>query len=301
MQYDVNGTRLLLWDDADVRSRLDEVVVAAPVSGDVDPDAVFSWLEARCAAGEDAEAVFFTAVATGSEEERAATVTGLRELGYEVHVRPARSDGASPAMAPTILSRIEQASRGGRLSEIVVASHDAAGLAAGLEAVAAGGVPVTVLGFRERGGYAVSSSSLAFVDLEDVAGAYGASLPRTNLYDLPDEGRALAPLRRRGRRAGTVNGTADGTSTTPTGGGSADTADTASPGGANRDRWFQSPEVTSEDASAAPVTAEAAVTTEKPETTSLDELLSGLRPPSMAGQPSSPRPGRVAPPNGSPD
>jgi uncharacterized protein len=298
MQYDVNGTRLLLWDDADVRSRLDEVVVAAPVSGDVDPDAVFSWLETRCAAGEDAEAVFFTAVATGSEEDRAATVTGLRELGYEVHVRPARSDGASPAMAPTILSRIEQASRNGRLSEVVVASHDAAGLAAGLEAVAAGGVPVTVLGFRERGGYAVSSPSLGFVDLEDVAGAYGASLPRTNLYDLPEEGRALAPLRRRGRRgAGTVNGTS--TSTTPDGAG--DTGDTSSTGGANRDRWFQSPEAAPATATATPAAAEAAVTTEKTETTSLDELLSGLRPPSMAGQPSSPRPGRVAPPNGRPD
>jgi uncharacterized protein len=297
MQYDVNGTRLLLWDDADVRSRLDEVVVATPVSGDVDPDAVFAWLEARCADGEDAEAVFFTAVATGSEEDRAATVTGLRELGYEVHVRPARSDGAAPAMAPTILSRIEQASRGGRLSEVVVASHDASGLVAGLEAVASGGVPVTVLGFRERGGYAVASPSLGFVDLEDVVGAYGASLPRTNLYDLPEEGRALAPLRRRGRRAaGSANGTAP--SSTPAAAPSSDTAD-PSIGGANRERWFQSPEAAAADTTPAP--AEHPVTPEKTETTSLDELLSGLRPPSMAGPPSSPRPGRVAPPNGSPD
>ncbi len=64
-----------------------------------------------------------------------------------------------------------------------------------LEDIAAAGVPVQVLGFREHASWAVSSDILDFVDLEDIPGVFREPLPRVSLESLPDEGAWLQPFR----------------------------------------------------------------------------------------------------------
>lgn len=310
MQYDSTKTRLLLWDEADVASRLADVLVAEPSPpADVDLDAVFGWLERRCRPGEQPEAVYFTTVPAGTEEARAAEVTRLRELGYEVHVRPVRADGAAPQMASSMLARIEQATSSGSIVEVVVASHDASSLVGGLEPLSGRGVTVTVLGFRERAGFAVDNPTLDFVDLEDVTGAFGGGLPRTNLYDLPSEGRALPPLRRRGTAAGAAPqgaaAPAPSAATAPWATSSvrpeASRPEPTHPEPARPEP--ARPEATRPDAVTAPEAPAPARPAEvEPIGSSLDDLLAGIRPaPLSSSAPPPPvRPGRVAPPNGSP-
>src|SRR5947208_2213096 len=51
-----------------------------------------------------------------------------------------------------------------------------------------------VLGYREKDAFASRSAALAFVDVEDVPGAFERPLPRTNLFDLPPSGRWFEPF-----------------------------------------------------------------------------------------------------------
>lgn len=281
MPQDSTKTRLLLWDEADVASRLRDVLVApVPTTPQADLDAVFVWLEGRCAAGEAPEAVYFTSVASGEEEARASGITRLRELGYEVHVRPTSRDSSA---TPSILERARAAVADGSVGEVIVASHDGAGLAAALESLPSE-VTVTILGFRERASFAASHGRLGFVDLEEVPGALPAPLPRTNLYDLPTEGRALAPLRRRGRAARAAAPAEAATPTSP---------------------WSTARRGDAAEAPSAPPPSAPAATAPSPVSepvgSALDDLLAGIRPsPVSSAAPPPARPGRVAPPNGTP-
>jgi uncharacterized protein len=77
----------------------------------------------------------------------------------------------------------------------MVASADGQAFREPLERIAATGVPVQVLGFREHASWAVTSETLEFVDLEDITGVFREPLPRVSLESLPDEGAWLQPFR----------------------------------------------------------------------------------------------------------
>ena len=162
MPQDATKTRLLLWDEADVASRLSDVLVAPlPTTPQADLDAVFEWLEQRCTAGEEPQAVYFTSVATGEEEARSSAVTRLRELGYEVHVRPAGRDGSATS---SVLNRVRSAVAGGAVSEVVVASHDGAGLVSSLESLPGDGFFISCFPHKIRGASAGWTRAVAIFD-----------------------------------------------------------------------------------------------------------------------------------------
>lgn len=191
-----SGTvRLLVWDDPDVRTRTADVLVAdVPADAGPNLERVYLWLLGRCSPGETAEACLFTTVRPGDEDSTAAKVTHVRLQGFAVLVRPEQPPGHTD-LAAAMWAHVERLADAGALREVVVASHNAGAFAGRLTTLAARGVTVTVLGFRERASYAAGRPGITFVDLEDVPGAYNQSLPRTNLFDLPTDGRALPPLR----------------------------------------------------------------------------------------------------------
>jgi uncharacterized protein len=196
MPTDSATTRLLVWDEADMRASLDAVLVTTPArSPDVDLEAVYLWLADRCAGDQLAEACLFTTVEPGTEAEASSRITGIRTKGFGVVVRRAGT-GAAEGLSGSLRAYVDRAVGERQVAEVLVASHDAGALQDRLEELASAGVEVTVLGFRERAGFAADSATLHFVDVEEVASAFPFPLPRTNLYDLPDEGLALPPLRR---------------------------------------------------------------------------------------------------------
>jgi uncharacterized protein len=188
--------RLLVWDDIDVRARMVDVLVGdAPVAAEVDLERVYLWLLGRCGPGETPEACLFTAVRPGEEELAAPAVTKARTQGFAVLVKIQPTLGRADLSA-AMWAHVNRLAVSGCLAEVVVASHDAATFGPRLPELADRGIAVTVLGFRERAGYAAGRAGFTFVDLEAVPGALSTALPRTNLFDLPTEGRVLPPLHR---------------------------------------------------------------------------------------------------------
>lgn len=188
--------RLLVWDALDVAGRLADVLVDEPPGPTtIDLEAVYRWLAARCDHGEEPEACLFTAVRPGDEEAAAAEVTKARMQGFAVLAKIQPTLGRAD-LSGAMWSHIERALATASVAEVVVASHDGATFGPRLAGLAQRDVGVTVVGFRERAGYAAGRAGVAFVDLESLPGAFSTTLPRTNLYDLPSEGRLLPPLRR---------------------------------------------------------------------------------------------------------
>lgn len=188
------AVRLLLWNEHDVHTRLGTVLVAEPeTTPAADLGTLLSWLEARCAEGEEPEAIYLTSIAAGQELSERARITEIRTLGFGVFLKPSR-DGSTPDLGAAAVSQIEAAKgRGQQIAEILVATHDPA-LRTQLEGLAGDGTTITVLGFREEAGFAAESAQLGFLDVEET-GAFGDPLPRTNLFDLPEDGLSLPPLR----------------------------------------------------------------------------------------------------------
>ena len=106
-----------------------------------------------------------------------------------------RLKGYLPNHLRDMLDHIELRRHTVGLAGLYVASADGQAFRTLAEDVAAEGVPVTVLGFREHASWAVTSEVISFVDLEDIAGVFREPLPRINLDSLPDEGAWLAPFR----------------------------------------------------------------------------------------------------------
>lgn len=159
-------------------------------------EAVYLWLLRRCSPGQDADAFLFTTVLEGSEDITTPSITRVRNAGFAVMVKPQRSRTGTVDFTGDILGRIDELHGRGRLSEVIVASHDGAAFGDRLEELAGAGVGVAVLGFREKAGYAAHNRAIEFIDLEDVPNVFAQELPRTNLFDLPTEGKVLQPLRR---------------------------------------------------------------------------------------------------------
>ena len=135
----------------------------------------------------------FTNIAPGSADVVRPWVEALRNVGFAVFAKP-KVDEDSDVDAD-MLDHIDFRNRDGGLAGVMVASADGQAFKGPLEAIAATGVPVQVLGFREHASWAVTSDILEFLDLEDIPGVFREPLPRVSLDSLPDEGAWLQPFR----------------------------------------------------------------------------------------------------------
>ncbi len=192
---------LLVWDAPNLDMGLGAILGGRPTAA-YRPrfDALGRWLLARTAelsvgsvTRVEPEATVFTNIAPGTADVVRPWVEALRNVGYAVFAKP-KIDEDSDVDAD-MLAHIELRSRGAGLAGIMVASADGQAFREPLERLAANGIPVQILGFREHASWAVTSDTLEFVDLEDIPGVFREPLPRVSLDSLPDEGAWLQPFR----------------------------------------------------------------------------------------------------------
>lgn len=192
---------LLVWDAPNLDMGLGAILGGRPTAA-YRPrfDALGRWLLQRTAelsangsATLEPEATVFTNIASGSADVVRPWVEALRNVGFAVFAKP-KVDEDSDVDAD-MLAHIEMRNRDGGLAGVMVASADGQAFREPLESIAATGVPVQVLGFREHASWAVTSETLEFLDLEDIHGVFREPLPRVSLDSLPDEGAWLQPFR----------------------------------------------------------------------------------------------------------
>lgn len=200
---DQNRRVLLVWDAPNLDMGLGSILGGRPTAA-FRPrfDALGRWLLTRAGDLErenetsgplEAEATVFTNIANGTAEVVRPWVEALRNVGFAVFAKP-KLDEFSDVDAD-MLDHIALRQHTCGLAGIVVASADGQAFREPLEALAAAGIPVQVLGFREHAAWAVASDHVHFLDLEDIPGVFREPLPRINLDSLPDEGAWLQPLR----------------------------------------------------------------------------------------------------------
>ncbi len=196
-----NKRVLLVWDAPNLDMGLGAILGGRPTAA-YRPrfDALGRWLLQRTAELStngsgilEAEATVFTNIAPGSADVVRPWVEALRNVGFAVFAKPKVDEDSD--VDDDMLDHIELRNRGGGLAGVMVASADGQAFREPLESIAATGVPVQVLGFREHASWAVTSETLEFLDLEDIPGVFRESLPRVSLDSLPDEGAWLQPFR----------------------------------------------------------------------------------------------------------
>ncbi|MEQ3554952.1 NYN domain-containing protein [Pseudonocardia nematodicida] len=185
---------LLVWDAPNMDMSLGSLLGARPTSA-YRPrfDAVGRWLLDLAGVEAEAEACVFTNVAPGSIETIRPWVEALRNVGFAVFAKPKTSEDSD--VDDDMLAHIDLRTGEGRLRHVVVASGDGRAFKDPLEKLVEGGTDVTVIGFREYAGFALSSEVISFLDLEDMDGVFREPLPRVSLDTLPDEGAWLPPFR----------------------------------------------------------------------------------------------------------
>ena len=185
---------LLVWDAPNMDMSLGSLLGARPTSA-YRPrfDAVGRWLLDLAGPEAEAEACVFTNVAPGSIEIVRPWVEALRNVGFAVFAKPKTSDDSD--VDDDMLGHIDLRAGEGRLRHVVVASGDGRAFKDPLEKLVETGTDVTVIGFREYAGFALSSEVISFLDLEDMDGVFREPLPRVSLDTLPDEGAWLPPFR----------------------------------------------------------------------------------------------------------
>ncbi len=183
---------LLVWDAPNMDMALTGLLGRQP-RGDERPrfDAVARWLTSHARPEDDVEACVFANVPDGAAGRMAGWVKMLRSYGFAVFVKP-RVAGSD--IDHDMLEHVSRRAGQRPLGSLLVASGDGRLFREPLEALAASGVEVTVLGFAEESTYALVSDRLRFVDLEDIPEAFLGPLPRARLDNLPAEGRWLPPL-----------------------------------------------------------------------------------------------------------
>lgn len=192
---------LLVWDAPNLDMGLGSILGRRP-TGVERPrfDALGRWLLARTGdvaaqrPGDvvEPEATVFTNIAPGTADVVRPWVEALRNVGFAVFAKPKLDEDSD--VDTDMLEHV--ALRNGQgLAALVVASADGQAFREPLEEIAATGVPVQVLGFREHASWALASDTLEFVDLEDIAGVFREPLPRINLDSLPEQGAWLQPFR----------------------------------------------------------------------------------------------------------
>lgn len=184
---------LLVWDAPNIDMTLSNVIGGRPTPASRPRfDAVAKWL---LAASEDreVEGCVFANVPPGGAVSMRGWIEAIRSFGYAVFARPKL--GPEDDIDADMLEHIAARARSHRLRRLVVASGDGRNFLEPLEDLARAGVDVTVLSFSEVAGYAQESDLIAFVDLEDVPGAFMTPLPRIRLDNLPEGGAWLPPTR----------------------------------------------------------------------------------------------------------
>ncbi|CCQ13778.1 putative uncharacterized protein [Rhodococcus sp. AW25M09] len=196
-----NKRVLLVWDAPNLDMGLGAILGGRPTAA-YRPrfDALGRWLLSRTAelstsgtATLEPEATVFTNIAPGSADVVRPWVEALRNVGFAVFAKPKVDEDSD--VDEDMLDHIDFRNRDGGLAGVMVASADGQAFKGPLEAIAATGVPVQVLGFREHASWAVTSDILEFLDLEDIPGVFREPLPRVSLDSLPDEGAWLQPFR----------------------------------------------------------------------------------------------------------
>ena len=192
---------LLVWDAPNLDMGLGSILGGRPTAA-YRPrfDALGRWLLRRTDAiagtsgiTPEPEATVFTNIAPGSAEVVRPWVDALRNVGFAVFAKPKLTDDSD--VDADMLAHIELRRATTGLAGVVVASADGQAFREPLLALAAEGIPVTVVGFREHASWALSSEGLEFIDLEDIDGVFREPLPRIGLDSLPDEGAWLTPFR----------------------------------------------------------------------------------------------------------
>jgi len=194
---------LLVWDAPNLDMGLGSILGGRPTAA-FRPrfDALGRWLLTRTSDLEreseaggplEPEATVFTNIANGTADVVRPWVEALRNVGFAVFAKP-KLDESSDVDAD-MLDHIALRQHTCGLAGIVVASADGQAFREPLEELAAAGVAVQVLGFREHASWAVAHPQVTFVDLEDIPGVFREPLPRINLDNLPDDGAWLQPLR----------------------------------------------------------------------------------------------------------
>lgn len=196
---------LLVWDAPNLDMGLGSILGGRPTAAHRPRfDALGRWLLAQTAdlsAAREAdgdlrslepEATVFTNIAPGSADVVRPWVEALRNVGFAVFAKPKIDEDSD--VDSDMLEHIELRRSEG-LAGVMVASADGQAFREPLEELAAAGVAVQVLGFREHASWAVTSEILDFVDLEDIPGVFREPLPRVSLETLPDEGAWLQPFR----------------------------------------------------------------------------------------------------------
>jgi putative heme uptake system protein len=192
---------LLVWDAPNLDMGLGSILGRRPTATERPRfDALGRWLLARTAevaanrddVSAEPEATVFTNIAAGSADVVRPWVDALRNVGFAVFAKPKLDEDSD--VDSDMLEHIAQREQEG-LAAVMVASADGQAFRIPLEEIARNGVPVQVLGFREHASWALASDTLAFVDLEDIAGVFREPLPRIGLDSLPQKGAWLQPFR----------------------------------------------------------------------------------------------------------
>ncbi len=198
---DTAGRVLLVWDAPNLDMGLGSILGGRPTAAHRPRfDALGRWLldytarrEAESGARLEPEATVFTNIAPGTADVVRPWVEALRNVGYAVFAKPKIDDDSD--VDEDMLDHIDVRRYSPGLGGLLVASADGQAFREPLEEIAASGVPVSVLGFREHAAWALASPTLEFVDLEDITGVFREPLPRVSLDALPDEGAWLQPFR----------------------------------------------------------------------------------------------------------
>lgn len=191
---------LLVWDAPNLDMGLGAILGGRPTAAHRPRfDALGRWLLGYTAdlaekhGPMEPEATVFTNIAPGSADVVRPWVEALRNVGYAVFAKPKIEEDSD--VDQDMLDHIEARRYAPGLGAVLVASADGQAFREPLEEIAAEGVPVVVLGFREHASWALAAPGLKFVDLEDIAGVFREPLPRISLDSLPDEGAWLQPFR----------------------------------------------------------------------------------------------------------
>ena len=201
----ITGTVLLVWDAPNLDMGLGSILGGRPTAAHRPRfDALGRWLlgrtadlstrlgKANRAVSLEPEATVFTNIVPGSADVVRPWVEALRNVGFAVFAKPKIDDDSD--VDSDMLAHIALRRREG-LAGVIVASADGQAFKLPLEEIAADGIEVQVLGFREHASWALASDTLEFVDLEDIEGVFREALPRIGLDSLPEQGAWLQPFR----------------------------------------------------------------------------------------------------------
>jgi uncharacterized protein len=182
--------RLLLWDAPNMDMTLSTLIGGKPTPRQrPDLGGLYKWFVRRGDPGDTYEAGVFVNVPPHLAERMTGWVMWLNETGYRVFAKP--KDGTSD-IDEDIRGRLH-ATEPDELAEVLLASHDAKAFLEDCETLAAKGVQVTVLGFRELAPRFARSEMLTFIDLDEIPGLFDEPPPRVRLDALPPHGRWFEP------------------------------------------------------------------------------------------------------------